>query len=743
MQGTIQPTVQMVVPAGHPDAGEVVANCEVTPTEVTCTATTYVTGKNGFKGFKLYFNASANGTTDLEKLVFPINNTPGGVEVDLPGEGGIVGIDPINEPEEPQKFGWLYSENAGQAFWRIFLSAKDLPAAGVFTIVDRLGQGQVLLPSTVRVAGWNTDAIAWNANNPFVVSDPRLDGEVDYFGHNPPTRYTVTNPLSATEPNAFSVAVTPKDGIDIYMIEYRTQIHPDTTNGTVLTNSVDGYVFSETPKIDYYYSAGGSGSGNPIPDLRISKTVVGEPTTTEFAFDVVCTLNGATRTFTPTVTLDAPVAVIEDVAAGSMCTVTETTVGADEVTYTLNNVDLPAPRTFEVRESQSNVMQIGVTNTYNEVPEPTGGFSLEKVVAGEVGAIPADMETFDVTYTVTPPAGAASYSDVVSLTPGADPVVIGDVPIGSEVTFEENPVAIDGYTWSTEISPETISIAEACMGGGVAAPGGGIIGGVWNRAAEIETDDCTNAVAVTVTNTLTKTPDELGAFTIQKFIDADIPTGTTFTVEYTVTARDDTELDSGSVEIAAGDDAMIFGGYPLGSKVSIEEVTPDAISGFTWAAPVYNVTGPQEITKPCETANPTDGSECLEAVVFRVTNKLTKVTPSPTPSSPSPSTSTSPTPTPTATTPAPTASPTPRVDPTPTPTPVETATPTPTPVASVTPTPNPAPSVPPTAVPHKPVTPPLASTGSTLPWAIALGGGGLVALGLVFLALRGRTSRKR
>ncbi|MBP1327215.1 hypothetical protein JOF28_002447 [Leucobacter exalbidus] len=189
-----------------------------------------------------------------------------------------------------------------------------------------------------------------------------------------------------------------------------------------------------------------------------------------------------------------------------------------------------------------------------------GVFSISKVVAGTATGLPAD-QTFTGTYTVTTPAG-----DVID---GEFAVLAGETwksaefPRDSTVKLTEvTPVGPENVTWETP---------------------------VWSQ------NDFTLAGGTLTEVTLTNTANvKLGGFSLKKSVSGDasglVPAGTIFTVDYEW-AVEGGQTGNGTLEVAAGGEAVTVQGVPAGAAVTLTETTAAVIDGVEWLAPQFSDNG--------------------------------------------------------------------------------------------------------------------------------------------------------
>ncbi|MCP2635561.1 DUF5979 domain-containing protein [Microbacterium sp. HD4P20] len=83
-----------------------------------------------------------------------------------------------------------------------------------------------------------------------------------------------------------------------------------------------------------------------------------------------------------------------------------------------------------------------------------------------------------------------------------------------------------------------------------------------------------------------------GSFAVRKSLDgiepAELPAGTTFTVNYTATEPDGSVL-TGTMELPADGSPVAAGAqFPLGTSIEFEEVAPESVPGFEWGSPTIS-----------------------------------------------------------------------------------------------------------------------------------------------------------
>ncbi|PFG21087.1 Ig-like domain-containing protein [Serinibacter salmoneus] len=255
-----------------PETGDEVAHCVVTATEVTCTLTEYVDGKDDFTDFDLFFRMEAAQSTSEDSVEFPINSGDGVVIIDLPGDDGVIGSGGVSEPENPYKAGWVWREDPEVVEWRVFLPADEVEGEEI-QLVDTLGQGQTLRrvdgEPDLWVVVWDLDVAPWDAPDPFSHPGSRwlADHEYDLVVSDDDTSFTLTMDVV--------------EGTEMYMFGYRSNVPEGLEIPAVLTNEITGESHTLRQDLTYTYSSGGSGSGDNEPEPTTPEPTTPEPTTPE------------------------------------------------------------------------------------------------------------------------------------------------------------------------------------------------------------------------------------------------------------------------------------------------------------------------------------------------------------------------------------------------------------------------------------------------------------------------------
>lgn len=242
------------------------------------------------------------------------------------------------------------------------------------------------------------------------------------------------------------------------------------------TNAATVTVGSETrtPVTSEFVSRGGSatGVGTSVGRFQLTKELTGD---TENLTDMAFTVQ-----YVVTPPEGAPIEGEFSLAAGDTWTSPDfpmdSTVHLTEVVPTE-----PANVTWSSAFSQNDFTMVGGSLTSvvltNTATVATGGFTIEKSVEGSGADRVAADATFVVDYAYPAGDGFAAGSGSLTLVAG-EAQTVSDLPVGAVVSFTEKaPAAVEGATWKpASFSPDSVVIGA---------------------------DD---TVAVTVTNTLEKTP---------------------------------------------------------------------------------------------------------------------------------------------------------------------------------------------------------------------------------------------
>lgn len=345
-----------------PATGEIMANCVVGAgqgPDMVCTLTEAVNGKEDVGG-TFWMQARASQSTTNETVEFDLGDT---VEiVDLPGDGGIVPVDPT-EQEEPYKYGGETATD-GRLKWVVGVPS-GFASDGAFTITDTLDPGladhhytgevrlsQRAVENGVQVGKWSI---------------------VD------PSKYQI---VFAADGQSFEFAATglPAGGF-AYELLYYTQADGPVVKGDVFGNHavVDTVATSATHTITE--SGGGDGTGVTYTSFSISKALTGPQAAAAQAatYTVRYSVKGAD---VPAKTMVVPVGqpvVSERAPLGSTFVIEEIDLPVVEGviwgTWTISGdgvVDA-GNGTYEVTPGAAVGVALTLTNVANPVPvvEPT------------------------------------------------------------------------------------------------------------------------------------------------------------------------------------------------------------------------------------------------------------------------------------------------------------------------------------------------------------------------------------
>lgn len=197
----------------------------------------------------------------------------------------------------------------------------------------------------------------------------------------------------------------------------------------------------------------------------------------------------------------------------------------------------------------------GVTLT-NTIELDLGAFSIEKLISGTGDHLVADDAEFTVKYSYPEGPNFEAGAGEIVVTPGGDPVVVGDLPAGAQVTLEEvAPKNPEGGTW-TDVS--------------------------WSEG-NVVTIGKDETTAVILDNAIEL---NTGNFSVAKELDGAgsglLPDDASFVVHYEYEAGDGFEAGSGQFEVSADGTAVTSGQLPYGAEVHLTEAEPINIEGATW-----------------------------------------------------------------------------------------------------------------------------------------------------------------
>lgn len=345
-----------------PATGEVMANCAVAAgqgPDLVCTLTDAVNGKEEVGG-SFWMQARASQSTTSETVEFDLGDT---IEiVDLPGDGGVVPVDPT-EQEEPYKYGDATATD-GLLKWVVGIPSGFV-GDGSFTITDALDAG---------LTGHRYTGDVRLSQRP--VENGALVGT-----------WTVVDPASYQITFAddgksfeFSASGLPAGGF-AYELLYYTQADGPVVKGDVFGNHavVDAVETSATHTATE--SGGGNGSGVVYTRFSIAKALTGAQA-------------DAARAATYTVRYSVKGS---DAAAKTMVVPVGQPVVSDRVplgsTFVIEEIDLPVVEgvtwgswtisgagvvdagngTYEVTPGTGAAVELTLTNVANAVPvvEPT------------------------------------------------------------------------------------------------------------------------------------------------------------------------------------------------------------------------------------------------------------------------------------------------------------------------------------------------------------------------------------
>ena len=274
--------------------GDLLATCDVSGDdrpEVVCTLTDFVDTHEDVNG-SLWLEVEASEATENSYVEFIINGEP--YEVDLPGEGGIIGDNPATEvPWKNVNF----VNDKNEMIWNMHIPS-DVADNGTMRISDDLVEG-------TDANGLESHSLVGLDEGGYLAIDRRqVDADGQFTGGwetVSPDDYTASFPRESGgksfEVEIRNVPDTPKY---IYALKYKTK--PDDgilVEGNKFSN--DATVQSEKLTRVYEYRACGGGDGDGVQYTRFSvqKSVTGEAAASvpeDTTFTVEYTANGETKT---------------------------------------------------------------------------------------------------------------------------------------------------------------------------------------------------------------------------------------------------------------------------------------------------------------------------------------------------------------------------------------------------------------------------------------------------------------
>lgn len=389
-------------------SGDEIASCVVGASSLICTLSPYVEDHVGLKG-TLNFYLTLPGPYDellftlsedvIYRLPVPPNPNPTPRPTPTP-------TTPSTPPPPPvisriSKYATRYQ---GLPAWGITVPAEFLTFSGIeVPLTDTYDEFQTPTLGSILI-----QRIPQGSGTPVATLQA---------GTGPDT-YTLTPNAG---PNQFSIAIHEPVAGMYYRIIYGFTVAEGTPDGTVLTNTVEGWGRSQANQT--YQEADGKGDGYPAGKLSVTKIVHGTPptTVTGYPIDVDCTFlpdpslgyhrsatvaAGATTTFTK-------------IPLGSTCTVTETDTFGATVEYS------PSP-TIAVTTSAPRGA-VTVTNTF----PPSGQLTVIKHTAGDA---PAPQGTFPVDVACT--LGEKTRTDHVTVAVD-QPAIVTGITVGSTCRVTE------------------------------------------------------------------------------------------------------------------------------------------------------------------------------------------------------------------------------------------------------------------------------------------------------------------
>jgi len=252
-----------------------------------------------------------------------------------------------------------------------------------------------------------------------------------------------------------------------YYIRYKTILTDSVAAGDVFTNTVTVDGQSPVTAEVVIDDGGGDGLGNALRSLKLTKQTDGDGVipTEAFEFIVECTRNG-----TPVNGYPANVALasgesstLTGIPVGSTCAIEETdSLGADSVAYS------PAS-TVSFDTSSPAVTEVTATNTFLK---HVGAVETTLQVAGADAAL-IDPETkYSVVAEYTVDSKVVTHEMLIK---AGKSVALGDIPAGTEVTFEVlAPTPVAGGTYG-DAKISGAGVTETGVGSATALVGDGAL----------------------------------------------------------------------------------------------------------------------------------------------------------------------------------------------------------------------------------------------------------------------------
>lgn len=419
-----------------PLTGEVMANCVVAAgqgPDIVCTLTTAVEGKEDVGG-SFWLQAQASQSTTSETVEFDLGDT---VEiVDLPGDGGVVPVDPA-EQAEPYKYGDATATD-GRLKWVVGIPSGYVDD-GAFTVTDTLDAG---------LAGQR------------YTGEVRLSQRPVENGAQVGT-WTIVDPASyqivfADDGQSFEFAASdlPAGGF-AYELLYYTQADAPVAEGDVFGNHATVDTFETSATHTVVESGGGDGSGVAYTTFSITKEVTGAQA--DAARDATYTVRYSVKgSDAPPTTMSVPV--------GQPVVSARAPLGS---TFVIEEIDLPEIQ--GVTWGEWTIVGEGVVDggdgTYEVTPGTTAG--VELTLTNVANRTPV------VTPTPTPtPTPVNPTPTPVTPTPTPTPVTPTPTPTPvTTPTATPTPVAGGLALTGGESGAAFLSLAFALIVGGALATG--------------------------------------------------------------------------------------------------------------------------------------------------------------------------------------------------------------------------------------------------------------------------------
>lgn len=430
------------------DDTTVIANCEVTATQLECELDPAYVAANplGLKGNVYFWVRVTTEVTKTTEVVYEIGGHDVTVTVTPPNPWVCTENCELNW--DYAKDGWI-NYDTDRMVWYTHVKA---PRGGMdgglnVTVKDSPDQNQKLIID--------------DKFNPQLQRANELG--VNEFGVEVPVNWEIVPRSDYTVDPDGTVHFTTDQGY-YYQVRFMTERLADVTE---YSNHVDfwinGYKDGEAETTATVQKGGGTGLGSDVGTFTIVKSVDGAPNLPE---DMLFT-----GTYTVTPPAGDPIVGAWEVRDGGKFVSKEFPRGST-VTLTEDTPTEPANITWTSSFATNGFTLVGSENTdvalKNTATVKVSQFTAKKVFDGSDAAkalVPATT-AFQVDYAYEAGVGFEAGSGSLTVLADGTPVTSPDLPVGAVLTFSEvTPAAIDGLTWGeATFSPSTLTIGDGVVG---------------------------------------------------------------------------------------------------------------------------------------------------------------------------------------------------------------------------------------------------------------------------------------